>query len=174
MLATITLGPASLLPFTNTYMQLNSRIDLISLIISIYYLCVCVCVCINHSVVSDSLWPQGLLCLWNSPGKNTGVSSHSLLQGIFLAQESNPGLLHCRQTLAFEPRGKPIYYLLGSKKLQTYCWYLFFSHLMCPKHYQVLSTVIFLKISKLLHMVTFFFNCHQNLLCLSLYHISCR
>ena len=99
MLATIMLGPASLLPFTNTYMQLNSRIDLISLIISIDYLSVCVCVCINHSVVSDSLRPQGLLCLWNSPGKNTPVSSHSLLQGIFLTQGSNPGLLHCRQTL---------------------------------------------------------------------------
>ena len=24
-----------------------------------------------------------LLCPWNSPGKNTGVGSHSLLQGIF-------------------------------------------------------------------------------------------
>ena len=27
--------------------------------------------------------------LWNSPGKNTGVGSHSLLQGIFPKQESN-------------------------------------------------------------------------------------
>ena len=35
----------------------------------------------------------------NSPGKNTGVGSHFLLQGIFLTQESNPGLLHCRQIL---------------------------------------------------------------------------
>ena len=26
---------------------------------------------------------------WNSPGKNTGVGSHSLLQGIFLTQGSN-------------------------------------------------------------------------------------
>ena len=25
-----------------------------------------------------------LLCPWNSPGKNTGVGLHSLLQGIFL------------------------------------------------------------------------------------------
>ena len=29
----------------------------------------------------------------------TGVSSLSLLQGIFLAQESNQGLLHCRWVL---------------------------------------------------------------------------
>jgi len=27
------------------------------------------------------------------------VGSHSLLQGIFLTQESNPGLLHCRWIL---------------------------------------------------------------------------
>ena len=36
-------------------------------------------------------------CIWNSPGQNTGVGSLSLLQGIFPTQESNWGLLHCRQ-----------------------------------------------------------------------------
>ena len=36
---------------------------------------------------------------WNSPGQNTGVGSHSLLQGIFPIQESNRGLLHCRRIL---------------------------------------------------------------------------
>ena len=36
---------------------------------------------------------------WDTPGKNTGVGSHSPLQGIFLIQESNPGLLYCRQIL---------------------------------------------------------------------------
>ena len=35
--------------------------------------------------------------LWNSPDKNTGVGSHSLLQGTFPRQGSNLGLLHCRQ-----------------------------------------------------------------------------
>ena len=35
----------------------------------------------------------------DSPGKNTGVGCHFLLQGIFPTQESNPGLLHCRQIL---------------------------------------------------------------------------
>ena len=35
------------------------------------------------------------------PGKpkNTGVGSLSLLQGILLTKEPNPGLLHCRQIL---------------------------------------------------------------------------
>ena len=67
------------------------------------------------SVVSDSVtpWaphgggtkpvtepvPARFLCLWDSPGKNTGVHCHALLQGIFPTQGSNPGLPHCRQIL---------------------------------------------------------------------------
>ena len=35
----------------------------------------------------------------NSPGRNTGVGSISLLQGTFPTQESNPGLPHCRWIL---------------------------------------------------------------------------
>ena len=33
------------------------------------------------------------------PSKNFGVGCHFLLQGIFLTQELNRGLLHCRQIL---------------------------------------------------------------------------
>ena len=36
---------------------------------------------------------------WNSPGQNAGVSSLSLLQGIFPTQGLNPGLPHCRRIL---------------------------------------------------------------------------
>ena len=36
---------------------------------------------------------------WKSPGQNTGVGSHSRLQGIFPTQGSNPGLPHCRWIL---------------------------------------------------------------------------
>ena len=50
-------------------------------------------------VVSDSLWSCGLYNPWNSPGQNTGMGSLSLLQGIFLTQGLNPGLLYCRQIL---------------------------------------------------------------------------
>ena len=39
------------------------------------------------------------ICPWNSPGKNTGVGCHALLQGIFPTQGCNPGFLHCRQIL---------------------------------------------------------------------------
>ena len=40
-----------------------------------------------------------LLCPWDSPGKNTGVGCHFLLQGLFPTQESNLILLYCRQIL---------------------------------------------------------------------------
>ena len=51
------------------------------------------------------------LCPWDSPGKNTGVGSHALLQRIFLIQGSNPSLLcllHWQvNSLPLEPPGKP-------------------------------------------------------------------
>ena len=40
-----------------------------------------------------------ILCPWDSPGKNTGMVCHFLLQEIFPTQELNPGLLHYRQIL---------------------------------------------------------------------------
>ena len=46
-----------------------------------------------------TLQMNGLHSPWNSPGQNTRVGSHSLLQGIFPIQGSNPGLPHCRQIL---------------------------------------------------------------------------
>ena len=53
--------------------------------------------------------PLDFLCPWNSPGKNTGVDSHSLLQGIVPTQGSNPGLLHCTQILYYlSHQGSPL------------------------------------------------------------------
>ena len=50
-----------------------------------------------------------LLCPWDFPGKNTGVGCHSLLQGFFLIQGSNPDLLHCRQIFYhLSHQGSPI------------------------------------------------------------------
>ena len=59
----------------------------------------CIYSSVSHLVVSDSsqpneLWPARLLCPWDSPGKNIGVDCHSLLQGIFMTQESNSHLQH--------------------------------------------------------------------------------
>ena len=48
-----------------------------------------------------------LLCPWNFPGENTGVGSHSLLQGIFPTLGSNLGLPPCRQSLCSLSHQRP-------------------------------------------------------------------
>ena len=53
------------------------------------------CMCYVTSVVSSSLGsyrlqPARLLCPWDSPGKNTRVGCHALLQGIFLTEGLKP------------------------------------------------------------------------------------
>ena len=59
------------------------------------------CAMLRCSVVSYSFCnpmscsPPGTSVHGDSPGKNIGVSCHTLLQGIFLTQGSNSGLLHC-------------------------------------------------------------------------------
>ena len=45
--------------------------------------------------------PSGSSVRGDSPGKNTEVGCHALLQGIFPTQGSNPGLLHCRWILYY-------------------------------------------------------------------------
>ena len=54
------------------------------------HICVCVCVCVcarvlgcfnPNSLQLYGLWPIRLHCPWDSPGKNTGVGCHFLLQG---------------------------------------------------------------------------------------------
>ena len=63
------------------------------------------CETVSLSVMSTTLYkpmdcrPSRLLCPWNPPAKNTGVGSHSLLQGIFPTQGLNLGLLRRRQIL---------------------------------------------------------------------------
>ena len=74
------------------------------------------------SVTSDSLRPHGLYSPWNSPGQNTGVSSLSLLQGIFPTQGWNPGLPHGRRILyQLSHKGSPMAKdsLKQSKRKQT-------------------------------------------------------
>ena len=54
------------------------------------------------------LHPTRLLHPWDSPGKNTGVDYHFLLQEIFQTQGSNPGLPALEaDALTSEPPGKP-------------------------------------------------------------------
>ena len=53
----------------------------------------------SNSLQPQGLQPTGLLCPWDSPGKNTGVGCQALLQGIFLTQGSNSGLPHFKRIL---------------------------------------------------------------------------
>ena len=51
---------------------------------------------LSHVLLSATLSTVAarLLCSWYSPGKNTWVCCHTLLQGILLTQGSKPALLH--------------------------------------------------------------------------------
>ena len=52
--------------------------------------------------------PPGSSVHGDSPGKNTGVVCHALLQGIFPNQRSNPSLLHWQAgALPLAPPGQP-------------------------------------------------------------------
>ena len=65
--------------------------------------------CVRLFVTPWTIQLTRLLCPWASPGRNTGVGSHSLLQGIFPTQGSNLGLLHCRQILYYlSHQGRPV------------------------------------------------------------------
>ena len=61
-------------------------------------------VSVSRSVLYDPVQPRELqpaspLCPWDFPGKNSGAGCHFLLQGIFLTQGLNLGLLHYRPIL---------------------------------------------------------------------------
>ena len=66
------------------------------------------CVCALSRV--QPFVPTRLLCAWDSPGKNTGVGCHALLQGTFPTQGWNPCLLHLlhsqADSLPLEPPGR--------------------------------------------------------------------
>ena len=67
-----------------------------------------------------------LLCPWNSSGKNTGVSSHSLLWGISPTQGSNLGLPHCRQIgYRLSHLITPCYIPWGGTRTLFYCWTMY-------------------------------------------------
>ena len=61
--------------------------------------------------------PPGSSVPGDSPGENTGVSCHSLLQGIFPTQGSNSGLLPFRQIL-YQPEPEHGHYV-GSLKTRA-------------------------------------------------------
>ena len=62
-----------------------------------------------------------IFCLWDFPGKNTGVGCHFLLQGIFLELGSNPRFLQWQaDSLPWNHQGSP-----RSQITDSYCQYMF-------------------------------------------------
>ena len=57
------------------------------------------CLAVSNSLGPHGPWPTRLLCPWYSPGKNTGVGCHFLLQGIFPTHVIHP---HCILTYSVE------------------------------------------------------------------------
>ena len=85
-------------------------------------------------VTSYSLQPSGPYSPWTSLGKNTGVGSLSLLQGIFPTQESNPGLPHCKWIL-YQLSHK------GSPRILEWVAYLFSSGSSRPRNWTGVSCI---------------------------------
>ena len=81
-------------------------------------LCPTLCDSIDHSAPSFSVYGD-------SPGLNSGMGCHALLQGIFPTQGSNPSLLHLlhwqASSLPLVPYGKPLNRIRKSKdkKIKT-------------------------------------------------------
>ena len=66
----------------------------------------------SHACSVVLVAPNRLLCLWNSPGKNTGAGATPSSRGSFQPREKNPGLLHCRQVLyPLSHQGSPYFRL---------------------------------------------------------------
>ena len=68
---------------------------------------------VSHLAISTlqphGLQPARLLCPWDAPVKNTGVGSHSLLQGIFSTPRIKPGSPPWQaESLQSEPSGKTV------------------------------------------------------------------
>ena len=76
--------------------------------------------------------PPGSSVHGDSPGKNTGVGCHALLQGIVPTQGSNPGLPHCRQILyCLSHQGRPL----------ILCCVLFHIHGFSPLNCKTLASL---------------------------------
>ena len=103
------------------------------------------CVCaksLSDCLLPHELQPARLLYPWDSPGKNTGVGCHFLLQGIFPTQRSNLSLLHLLHwqvdSLPLVP-GKPTLYSYVHIVGVGYFNFIVFSLLSLKSYYYYLS-----------------------------------
>ena len=68
--------------YTESFLFKGGTIDFVAICLLALTLVITVKVAQSCSTPRNSMEPTRLLCSWNSPDKNTGVGSHSLLQGI--------------------------------------------------------------------------------------------
>ena len=98
------------LPWSNTVKMVAFNLYFFEVIsfpsLSVLCLCLvaesCLTLC-NHMDCS----PPGSSAHGVSPGKNTGVGRHGLLQGVFPTQGSSSGLPHCRLIYHLSHQGSP-------------------------------------------------------------------
>ena len=86
-------------------------------------MCVRACYLFSRVPLFATLRTVACQAPWDSPGKNTGVSCHLFLQGIFPTQESNPcllQLLYCKLILYLWATGEA--HLTHSRYQMNVCW----------------------------------------------------
>ena len=84
--------PSLLMPINKSYFPIKKRKKELGQRVRMELYLVALC---NHMHCS----PPTSSVRGFSPGKNTGVDCHALLQGIFPIQGLNPGLQHCKRNL---------------------------------------------------------------------------
>ena len=101
----------------------------------LFHECVCAQLCrdrMDYSLPGSSV--HGI-----SKVKNTGVSCHSLLQGIFPTQGLNPGLLHCRLVLYHRTTWESFFHQWGP-------FIIFLPSVRCPGFFFFLPDFIYYRI----------------------------
>ena len=92
----------------------------------------------SKSVRPYGLQPARLICPWDSPGKNTGVGCHALLQVIFLTQGSNPHLLyllHWQADIAWVVKITNLQLTQGEETTVVGFTFHFLSHCTSPRNW---------------------------------------
>ena len=129
------------------------------LLVHVLCLCLCGCVlsCFSHVWFCVTPWTvaHGVLCPWDSPGKNTGVDCHALLRGIFPTQGSNAPHIYLHWqvcSLPPTPPGKPVLLLVFLIYIQII--YIFRKLALCKMCFKYFLAYP-IKMKKLLYRIFF-------------------
>ena len=127
---------SSQVKYYNSFYHKSQKVSLYMMIYdSLLVLCLVTQLCLTLCEPMDCSLP-GSSVHGNSPGKNTEVGCHALLQGIFQTQGSNLDIPHCRQILYHWATRKTLELftnLLAFSLLQTYNYncLIFWFHFCC-------------------------------------------